>query len=81
MSPVVPSEEFPPQSAAGKGLFPMPQAGFALVIEDMKNPLVNLDGAIVELRVCGPGMLGAIVRIEGKDPHEAGYQQNPVTVP
>jgi hypothetical protein len=41
------------------------QSGFALVINGMEN-LPHLDGAIVELTVCGPGMLGADIRIPGK---------------
>lgn len=40
------------------------QSGFALVMDDMQE-LPNLDGAVIELRVCGPGMLGGNIRIPG----------------
>lgn len=45
------------------------QSGFALVINDMQN-LPQLDGAVVELTVCGPGMLGADIRIPGHQRHD-----------
>jgi hypothetical protein len=41
----------------------MPQSGFALVVSDTDG--MDLDGAVVELSVCGPGMLGASIRIPG----------------
>jgi hypothetical protein len=41
----------------------MQQCGYALVVEGTDG--MDLDGAVVELRTGGPGMLCAIVRIPG----------------
>jgi hypothetical protein len=62
------ADDFKPGARRGT-ITAMMQSGFALVITGPEDPAA-LDGAVVELTVCGPGMLAADIRIPGHQADE-----------